>query len=290
MRRMDAGEMRESSARCIALTQEHRGHGMSTAAYYLARVLVSEGLRVLLIDLTGRRTRLQGLVARGPAKNLGVWMPPIPRPAELQKLLAQAREQTRGRVDVLLLDVDQALLEHAGGLACGIDYVLTVVEPTDAGQNVAERIDLRLGDDLPPYGRVGVVFSRVDATTVDQLPEQTAHRKLRGTRLLSRRLPAGGWRRILAQGRRAIVAARHVSLCAAAPRTHARAPRAALSWRRCHGKPSTNRPERRSTTIATPARRNSHGKEPMPPGINSPYLTRGEQVEKRLCRTDLRCG
>ena len=175
---MDAGEMRESSARCIALTQEHRGHGMSTAAYYLARVLVSEGLRVLLIDLTGRRTRLQGLVARGPAKNLGVWMPPIPRPAELQKLLAQAREQTRGRVDVLLLDVDQALLEHAGGLACGIDYALTVVEPTDAGQNVAERIDLRLGDDLPPYGRVGVVFSRVDATTVDQLPEQTAHRKL----------------------------------------------------------------------------------------------------------------
>ena len=39
-------------------------------------------------------------------------------------------------------------------------------------------LGLRLGDDLPPYGRVGVVFSRVDAATVEELPEQTAHRKL----------------------------------------------------------------------------------------------------------------
>ncbi len=175
---MDAGVARENSARCVALTQEHRGHGVSTAAYYLARVLVSEGLRVLLIDLTGRRARLQGLLARGPAKNLGIWTPPIPRPADLPSLLDQARQQTRGRVDVLLVDVDEALLEHAGGLAAGVDYVVTVVEPTEAGQNVAERISLRLGDDLPPYGRVGVVFSRVDASTVDELPEQTPHRKL----------------------------------------------------------------------------------------------------------------
>lgn len=179
VRQMDAGEIRENSARCVALTQEHRGHGVSTAAYYLARVLVSEGLRVLLIDLTGRRSRLQGLLARGPAKNLGIWTPTTPRPTDLRVILDQARRETRGRVDVLLVDADQALLEHAGGLAAaGLDYVIAVVEPTDAGQTTAERVGLRLGDDLPPYGRVGVVFSRVDATTVEELPEQTAHRKL----------------------------------------------------------------------------------------------------------------
>jgi hypothetical protein len=175
---MDAGEMRRSLARCVALTQEHRGHGVSTAAYYLARVLVGEGLRVLLIDLTDRHSRLQSLLARGPAKNLGIWTPQIPRPADLHALLDQARQQTRGRVDVLLVDADQALLEHAGGLAAGFDYIIPVVEPTEAGQGAADRIGLRLGDDLPPCGRVGVVFSRVDASTVDELPEQTAQRKL----------------------------------------------------------------------------------------------------------------
>jgi hypothetical protein len=173
---MDAGNV--GAARCVALTQEHRGHGVSTAAYYLARVLVSEGLRVLLIDLTGRRARLQGLLARGPAKNLGIWTPPLPRPADMPALLDQARSQTRGRVDVLLVDADEALLERAGGLAAGFEYAVAVVEPTDAGQVAAERIATRLGDELPPYGRVGVVFSRVDASTVDALPEQTQHRKL----------------------------------------------------------------------------------------------------------------
>ena len=39
---------------CIALTQEHRGHGVSTAAYYLGRVFIAQGLRVLLVDMTGR--------------------------------------------------------------------------------------------------------------------------------------------------------------------------------------------------------------------------------------------
>src|SRR5262245_20514876 len=133
---MDVGDPRETSVRCVALTQEHRGHGVSTAASYLARVLVGEGLRVLLIDLPGRRTRLQGLLARGPVKNLGIWTPPTPRPAVLPSLLDQARQQTHGRVDVLLVDIDQALLEHAGGLAAGFDYVVTVVEPTEAGQSL----------------------------------------------------------------------------------------------------------------------------------------------------------
>ncbi len=177
MARMTPNDFSLSSTRCVAITQEHRGHGASTATYYLGRVLVSEGLRVLLIDLTGRRSRLQTLLARGPAKNLGLWMPPVPRPAELHLLIDRARRETAGRVDVLLLDADSALLEHAGGTAAGIDYTLLVTESSASGQDTADRFAERMHDEPPPYGRIGVVFSRVDATA-EGLPEQTQHRGL----------------------------------------------------------------------------------------------------------------
>jgi Mrp family chromosome partitioning ATPase len=52
-----------SQARVLALTQVHRGHGVSTMAYYLGRALVAQGLRVLLVDLTGRG-RLVALARR----------------------------------------------------------------------------------------------------------------------------------------------------------------------------------------------------------------------------------
>ncbi len=162
--------------RTVALLQEHRGHGVSTAAYYLSRALVAEGLRVLVVDLTGRHTRLQSLLARRPVKNLALWAP-APRPSELGELLAQARRQTAGRVDVLLLDGDSSLLEHAGGLATGIDYAVVVTAATLEGQHAADRIAVRLGDAPPPYGKVGVVFSRVSATEAGELKEQTENRK-----------------------------------------------------------------------------------------------------------------
>lgn len=164
--------------RCIALLQEHRGHGVSTAAYYLGRVLVSEGLRVLVVDLTGRRSRVQALLAHRSMKNLALWAPPLSWASNLGALLDQAREQTAGRVDVLLLDADASLLEHAGGLAAGIDYAVVVTAATLDGQDAADQIAERLGDAMPPYGRVGVVFSRVSATEADELKEQTENRKL----------------------------------------------------------------------------------------------------------------
>jgi MinD-like ATPase involved in chromosome partitioning or flagellar assembly len=167
-----------SGPRCIALTQEHRGHGVSTAAYYLGLVLVSQGLRVLLVDLTGRRGRLASLVAKGPAKNLVLWTPPLSRPQDVGPALEQARRQTTGHADVMLLDVDAALLERAGGFALGIDYVIAVTEPTAAGQESADRVAERLHDEQPPHGRVGVVFSRVGGPTASELPEQTEARHL----------------------------------------------------------------------------------------------------------------
>jgi hypothetical protein len=172
----DVGATRH--ARSIAVTQEHRGHGVSTAAYYLGRVLVAQGLRVLLVDLTGRRSRLSALVSQHPVKNLVLWAPPLARPQDVRPALDQARIETAGRVDVLLLDADSALLERAGGLTLDLDYVLAVVELSDAGQRDAERIALRLRDEPPPQGRVGLVFSRVDRQAVSGLPERTAVRHL----------------------------------------------------------------------------------------------------------------
>lgn len=170
-------ESSANHARCLALTQEHRGHGVSTATYYLGRALVAQGLRVLLVDLTGRRQRLSALIAHGPVKNLVLWAPSLARPQDVAPALAQARRQTAGRADVMLLDIDAAVLEHAGGFTLGIDYVVAVTELTETGQESADRIAEHLHDDDPPRGHVGVVFSRVDATTSD-LPDKTATRHL----------------------------------------------------------------------------------------------------------------
>jgi hypothetical protein len=166
------------TARCVALTQEHRGHGVSTAAYYLARVLVSEGLRVLLVDLTGRRSRLQAMMARGAVKNLGLWAPPIAHPEDLDPLLEKARLQTAGKVDVLLIDADAGLLERARALHVGVDYVVVFTETSDGGQIAADRIAEHLEDELPPLGHVGVVFSRVESGVAEGLPEKTNDRHL----------------------------------------------------------------------------------------------------------------
>jgi hypothetical protein len=162
----------------VALLQAHRGYGVSTAAYYLGRTLVSEGLRVLVVDVTGRQGRLHALLSRLPLKNLALWTPPLTRTADLSLVLARARQQTAGRVDVLLLDADASFVVHAGGLAVGIDYAAVVTAPTQEGQATADRIAEWLGDAPPPYGKVGVVFARVDAPQAGNLPEQTENHKL----------------------------------------------------------------------------------------------------------------
>ena len=167
-------------ARCVALTQARRGHGQSTLAWYLARALADAGLRVLVIDITGRHSRLGALAASTgePTRNLGVWMPSPPRTARLQEMLRAVGEKTRGKVDVILLDSDVAALENAGGLAAPIDYLVGVIDPTGTGQKSAEHLAERLGDAPPPMGRLGVVFSRVDASDAASIPEQTEDRHL----------------------------------------------------------------------------------------------------------------
>jgi hypothetical protein len=163
---------------CVALTQEHRGHGVSTAAYYLGRVLIAQGLRVLLVDLTGRRACLNALFLHGSVKNLVYWAPPISHVQDVTALVERARLETKGRADVILFDVDAALLEHSRGFVAGVDYILVVTEATEAGQQSAERIAERLEDATHPQERVGVCFSRIDAPAAGALPTRTTRKRV----------------------------------------------------------------------------------------------------------------
>ena len=165
-------------ARCVALTQPRRGHGVSVTAYYLGRALVERGLRVLLVDLTGRRERLRVLLEREPVKNLGLWAPPSTRPDTLPALLQRARQETLGKVDVLLLDADAPLLHSIRGLAAGIDYVTIFVEAGDAGLRDADQLGAQFDDTPPPHGRVGVALCRTDGRNAEELPLQTPERRL----------------------------------------------------------------------------------------------------------------
>jgi hypothetical protein len=168
----------DQDARCVALAQDRRGHGQSTFAWYLARALVESGLRVLVVDLTGRHGRLDALAGSGAIKNLGTWKPPTPRPTQLAALIRSARQQTRGRVDVLMLDTDGVTLESGGGFVAGIDYVLALVDPTENGQRAADHLAERLDDAPPPQGQLGVVFCRANETEAEHFPQQTENRHL----------------------------------------------------------------------------------------------------------------
>ena len=161
-----------NQARCVALTQEHRGHGVSTAAYYLARALVDQGLHVLLGDFSQRPSTIAALANTDPVKNLVPWTPPLVLPSELSRLLAGARKRTAGLADVLLLDADIHLLEGAKGMPPEVDYVVVLAENTPEGHSGAERLAHRLSGERTGRSAVGVVFSRVDAPPAGELPHQ----------------------------------------------------------------------------------------------------------------------
>ncbi|HEX8997820.1 MAG TPA: hypothetical protein VF812_17460 [Ktedonobacterales bacterium] len=161
----------------MALTQARRGHGVSVTSYYLGRALVERGLRVLLVDLTGRHERVRSLLDREPVKNLGMWAPPSTKPDALPALLQRARSETLGKVDVLLLDVDASLLRSLGGLTAGVDYITIFVEPGEIGMRDADQLGIQFDDTPPPHGRVGVAFCRTELHA-DDLPQQTPEHSL----------------------------------------------------------------------------------------------------------------
>ncbi len=161
--------------RCVALTQEHRGHGASTAAYYLGRALVAQGLRVLLADLSQHQSPLMALVSHHPMRNLVPWTPAAIPPSQLSRLLASARLSTAGRADVILLDIDATLLVRGDGLGGGVEYVAELVESSPEGRGGAERLAARLAGERgleAARDRVGVVFTRVELPNVENLPNR----------------------------------------------------------------------------------------------------------------------
>lgn len=167
------GAQRAEGPRCVAFTQPRRGHGVSVTSYYLARALVDRGLRTLLVDLTGRPERTRALVERERVKNLAQWTAPSVRSDIAPALLDRVRQQTAGKVDVCVVDIDAPLLRAIGGLSAGLSYITILVEPGDSGLREAERLGSQLDDRPPPYGRVGVALCRTETTDPDALPQQT---------------------------------------------------------------------------------------------------------------------
>lgn len=167
-----------ATPRCIACVQPRRGHGVTVATYYLARALAARGLRALVMDLTGRRSRLQWLAAHQQTRGLTVWAPHIPQPERLGDALTRAREQSAGKVDAILLDMDASYLLRAGGVAVGIDYTLIFIEHSDMGMREADHLAGQLEETPPPWGTVAAVFTRVSAASLQDLPERTLERGL----------------------------------------------------------------------------------------------------------------
>ncbi|HEY7349357.1 MAG TPA: hypothetical protein VH599_13670 [Ktedonobacterales bacterium] len=151
-----------ADVRVVVLTQEHRGHGVGTALFYLGQALVRQGVRVLIADLSLRRSLLGALFEHSPMKNLGLWTPGALPPEQLSSVLGRARQEVAGRADCILVDVDALLLEHAGGMRVGIDYLILAIDNTTEARQGATKLAERLGA-LDPGGRAAVLFARVPA-------------------------------------------------------------------------------------------------------------------------------
>jgi hypothetical protein len=160
-----------ANVRVVVLTQEHRGHGVSTAIFYLAQALVRQGVRVLIADLSLRRSTLSALIEHLPMKNLGLWTPGALPPDQIASVLGRARQQVAGRADCILVDIDALLLEHAGGMRVGIDYLMVAIDNTTEARQGATKLAERLGA-LEPGGRAGVIFARMPAREDEHLEMQ----------------------------------------------------------------------------------------------------------------------
>jgi hypothetical protein len=167
----DMSAATQKDVRVVVLTQEHRGHGVGTALFYLGQALVRQGVRVLIADLSLRRSLLGALFERSPTKNMGLWAPGALAPSQVASVLERARQQVAGRVDCILVDIDALLLEHAGGMRIGVDYLVLAIDNTTESRLSAARLAERLGA-LEPGGRAGVLFARVPPGEEQHLESQ----------------------------------------------------------------------------------------------------------------------
>lgn len=159
----------------VALTQEHRGHGVSTAAYFLGQALAQCQLPVLLGDLTNRHARLPLLNKHFPTRNLVLWTPPNSAMRDVGGLLKRARDEVAGRACCLLVDCDLTTLEALNavdGEGRLLDYLLLAADPTPDGEKAVGRLAERFIT-LREHNRIGVAYARIPTEAVADLPEQT---------------------------------------------------------------------------------------------------------------------
>ena len=164
-----------ASAKIVILTQEHRGHGVTTASYFLGQALAQRRIPVLLVEMTGRAGRLPQLNHHFPTRNLVLWTPPTSALRDIPALLTKARAEVGGRASCLLLDADLATLDalHAADEEMRLaDYVLLAADHTDEGEKNAERLANRYLA-LRERNKFGVAFARIADDTIEDLPEQT---------------------------------------------------------------------------------------------------------------------
>jgi NAD(P)-dependent dehydrogenase (short-subunit alcohol dehydrogenase family) len=161
-----------ADVRIVVLTQEHRGQGVSTAIFYLAQALARQGVRVLVADLSLRRSPLGTLFQRFPLKNTALWAPGPVTPEQLGRVLERAREQVAGKVDCLLVDVDALPLVHAHEAGMSMDYLVIAAGNTADGRQEAVRLAERVYSSEALLRQAGTLFMRVPAQDESQLEAQ----------------------------------------------------------------------------------------------------------------------
>jgi hypothetical protein len=164
-----------AAVKVVALTQEHRGHGTTTAAYFLSQALAQRQIPVLLGDLTGRHTRLPLLHRHFPTRNLVLWVPPPAAMRDLPALVRKARSEVTGRATCIVLDIDLTALETLATLDADlrtIDYLLVAEDYTTEGEKAADRLAARFAP-LRERNRFGLAFARIAPEERTELPEQT---------------------------------------------------------------------------------------------------------------------
>jgi hypothetical protein len=164
-----------SAPKIIIITQEHRGHGVTTAAYFLGQALAQRGIPVLLADMTERTGRLPQLNRHFPTRNLVLWSPPASGQRDLPALLMKARSEVAGRATCLLLDADLAMLDTlqtADDDLRLVDFVVLATEHTIEATKGAERVANRYPA-LRDRHKFGLAFARIPGTDTAAIPDMT---------------------------------------------------------------------------------------------------------------------
>ncbi|MBA3823364.1 MAG: hypothetical protein H0X24_05570 [Ktedonobacterales bacterium] len=164
-----------SAPKIVIITQEHRGHGVTTAAYFLGQALAQRRIPVLLADMTERSGRLPQLNRHFPTRNLVLWAAPTAGQRDLPALLTKARGEVAGRATCLLLDADLATLDALQAADEDlrlVDFVLLATEHTAEAEKGAERVANRYPS-LRERNKFGLAFARIPGPDTEEMPEQT---------------------------------------------------------------------------------------------------------------------